>query len=227
MKKLVSFCLAVIMIFTILPVSAFAAETDQQGCEALINKAATVFPEYAEKLLHPTRNSSYSTQAASPRVLVADEVRPVSATESISLAEYSDGLILLSAYEADDVDYIYEPVGPVPDPSLSVRKYTANITATSVYNGYYGYGYIKGISYTINTGVNVYDKITNRGTVSKGSNCNHAAFVSSRTNESATGYAMLEYGFGFKIGPRSDQFISTELVISVGEDSAVASHSVR
>lgn len=224
MKKLVSFCLAVIMIFAILPVSAFAVETDQQGCEALINKAATVFPEYAEKLLHPTRNSSYSTQAASPRVLVANEVRPVSATESISLAEYSDGLILLSDYE-DITDYTYEPVGSVPDPSLSVRKYTANITATSVYNGYYGYGYIKNVSYTINTGVNVYDKITNRGTVSKGSNCNSATFVYSRANESATGYAMLEYDFGFITGP--GQFITTELVINVGEDSAVVSHSVR
>lgn len=224
MKKLVSFCLAVIMIFAILPVSAFATETDQRGCEVLINKAASVFPEYAEKLLHPARNSSYSTQAASPRVLVAKETRPVSATESISLAEYSDGLILLSDY---DIDCTSTPVGTTPNPNQSVRKYTANITATSVANGYYGYFYLKNVSYTINTGVNVYDKITNFGTASRGTNCNSATRTDSTANESATGYARLEYNLGFKIGPASTQFITTELTLHVGEDSAVLDHFLK
>lgn len=224
MKKFMALLLSLSLLLTMMPLCASAAELEQQGYDTLINKAATIFPEYAGKLLNPTYSPFSSARSASPRVLVVKETRPFSDTESITYTEYSDGLILLSAY---DVDYESTIVGSIPHPNLSVKNYTINITATSVVDGYYGYFYINNVSYRINAGLNTYDSITNFGTAKKGANCVRSEMTDDTANESAYGYARLAYDLGFKIGPLSGQIISTELVMHVGEDTAVIDHSVR
>ena len=119
-------------------------------------------------------------------------------------------------------------MAPYVHPNMNFSKnYTINITATSVVDGYYGYFYINNVSYRINAGLNTYDSITNFGTAKKGANCVRSEMTDDTANESAYGYARLAYDLGFKIGPLSGQIISTELVMHVGEDTAVIDHSVR
>lgn len=224
MKKFITLFLSLSLLLTMLVLSVSAAELEQQGYDTLINKAVSTFPEYAGKLLSPTYNPSNSTRTASSRVLVKKETRPFSDTESITYIEYSDGLILLSAYE---VDYETTVVGPTPNPNLNVRNFTINITATSVVNGYHGYFYLNGVSYTLNAGLNNFDSITNFGTAERGTNCTNARRTSNVSNESYSGYARLAYDLVFKAGRTSRDVITTELTMHVGEDSAIVDHSVR
>lgn len=223
MKKFIAVLLSLSLLLTMMSLSASAAELEQQGYENLINKTISVFPEYAGKLLNPTYSPSESTRTSSPRTLIVKETRPFSNTESITYSEYSDGLILLSAY---DVDYETETVGPIPQPNLSVRNFTINITATSVVTGYNGYFYLNGVSYAINAGLNNFDSITNFGTGSKGTNCTRAVQTDDEPNETKYGYARLQYDLAFRVGPHSGDFITTELIMHVGEDTAVIDHSV-
>lgn len=223
MKKFMALLLSLSLLLTMMPLYASAAEQEQKRGDTLINKAVFLFPEYSEKLLNPTYKPTDSTRATTARALVVKETRPFSNTESITYTEYSDGLILLSAY---DVDYTTEVVGPYPHPNLSVRNFTINIEATSVVTGYRGYFELNNVSYTINTGLNNYDCITNFGTGIKGDNCTGAELTDDVENETATNYARLQYNLAFRIGPHSGDFITTELIMHVGEDTAVIDHSV-
>jgi|GEM_PF-6418543 len=223
MKKFLSLLLSLSLLLTMMPLYASAAEQEQKRSDTLINKAVFIFPEYSEKLLNPTYKPTDSTRTAPARTLVVKETRPFSNTESITYKEYSDGLILLSAY---NVDYTTQLVGPYPHPNLSVRNFTIDIEATSVVSGYNGSFMLEDVSYTINAGLNNYDCITNFGIGTKGANCISAELTDDVENETPTNYARFQYNLAFRIGPHSGDFITTELIMHVGEDTAVIDHSV-
>ena len=200
-----------------------ATQIESQDYKTLIHQAASVFPEYAEKLLNPTYELSDFTRTTTSRTLVKKETRALSDTETISLTEYSDGLILLS----DEIYHETTPVGSIPHPDLSVRNFTINVRAICVSNGYSGVFYLDNVSYTINAGLDNYDSITNFGTAREGNNCISSERMSITPNETAYGYARIAYDLGFKNGPRSEQFLTTELILHVGEDTAVIDHYAR
>lgn len=57
MKKFLVAFLSIVLLFTSIP---FAASAEQSGNDDLVNKAAIVFPEFAEKLLTPRLPSFYA-----------------------------------------------------------------------------------------------------------------------------------------------------------------------
>ena len=220
MKKLFALLLAVTMLFTVLPLDAFAAEEKQSG-NTLVNKAVAVFPEYAEKLLNPEPICSVYANGEDGRELVVKKTRKISDNEVITYSEYSDGLILLSEFEATyDTTVTGSSSGP------GYRDMTIDIEAACVMSNGTGYFYLNGVSYRFNDGWDRYDMITNEGSPSKGNHCSgyeHQHFVS---NESAEGYARIQYRVDFRFGPRPTHFINTYLTLHVGEDSAIVEHWV-
>ena len=105
MRKTLALLMSLILALSLVPFGAFAAEENPSAYDTLVNKAAAVFPEYAEKLLNPSCNPSVFSQNAASSTLITRETRAFSDTESITYTEYSDGLILLSGcvidYESD------------------------------------------------------------------------------------------------------------------------------
>lgn len=226
MKRFLAMALSLVMLFTFVPFSASADEEAEGSDNPLIEKAVAVFPEYADKLLNTQSTSaasdpSDSVQAASEgeRVLVVKKSRPISDSEVITYSEYSDGVVLLSNYDCTcDSTLVSSSSGS------TYKKYTINIEAACVANGYYGYFYLNNVSYTLNTGLNNYDQITNAGTASKGTNCVGATRTDFTPKESLTGYATIIYRLGFRSGTQSTQFVTSDLTLSVGEDTAVLDH---
>lgn len=108
MKKLVSFCLAVIMIFTILPVCAFAADNAQSEQEQLFARAREVFPEYAS-LIHRNDVATYSALSGE-NPIVFTETRDISDTESMTIALYANSDVVI-------VDKTYDYVEPEKEES--------------------------------------------------------------------------------------------------------------
>lgn len=219
MKKLLALFLSVALMFTLVPFGVSASDTQQSGCDALVDKAVAAFPEYAAKMLNPSYCPSVNTRNTKARVLVVSETRPISDTESITYAEYSDGLVLLSDYnftcEATEVD------------SYTGSAYTSitiNIEAASISTGYNGYFNLDGVSYRLYDGYDNFDRITNLGTERKGTNCISASRDTYTLKESDTGYAGIEYSLGFRIGPKTGQFVTSKLYFYVGCDTADVSH---
>ena len=221
MKKLFALLLTVTMLFTVVPLGASATEEKQSG-NTLVNKAVAVFPEYAEKLLNPAPIGSVYANNEDGRELVVKKTRPISDNEVITYSEYSDGLILLSGFEATyDTTVTGSSSGP------GYRDMTINIEAACVLSNGTGYFYLNGVSYRLNDGWDRYDMITNEGSPSKGDHCTGYERQHFASNESAEGYARIQYGLDFRYGPQPTHFITTCLTLHVGEDSAIVEHWVR
>ena len=216
MKKFLVAFLSIVLLFTSIP---FAASAEQSGNDDLVNKAAIVFPEFAEKLLTPGSHPSTRSNYASARVLVTSITRPASDKEYITYNEYSDGLIMLSrTHFTSDSSTVNSSIG------ANYKDYTVNITAACKSDYYTGYFYIDGVSYTIFNGANVFDVITNSGTPRKGTNCTNYERGSGTLNETYFSYAQISYNLRFKVGPSAGQEVNSLLTFSVGEDAAILSH---
>ena len=124
MKKLVSFCLAVIMIFAILPVSAFAADNAQSEQERLFARAREVFPEYAS-LIHRNDVATYSA-LSSENPIVFTETRDISDTESMTIALYANSDVVI-------VDKTYDYVKPEKEESSTTVGSDMIGSASSVF----------------------------------------------------------------------------------------------
>lgn len=217
MKKTLALLMSFILALSLVPFGAFAAEENPSEYDTLVSKAATVFPEYAEKLLNPAYNPSVFSQNAASSTLITRETRAFSDTESITYTEYSDGLILLSGCVID-----YE--SDCPGGGGLNKDITINVTATCVNSSYKGYFYLDGVTYRLNSGVNNWDKISNAGSARNGENCTYSHRNLFVANESSTGYAHISYNLSFKIGPTAAYVKQTTLDIYVGEDTAMIYH---
>lgn len=220
MKKVFAVFTALALILAMAPFNASAVETEELGYSTLVDKAAAAFPEYAEKLLNPSYYPSAHAREAETGVLVVSETRAISDTESVTYAEYSDGLILLSGYEFTyDTDLISSTTGS------TYKNVTIDIEAACVTDNYYtGYFYLDGFSYTLRSGYDNFDSITDPGDARKGSYCSMASLEDYTENESYTGYARVEYSLGFKVGPQASQVVTSYLTIHVGEDTIAVDH---
>ena len=217
MKKFLALFLSLVLLFTSVPCGASATEAERTGYNTLVSKAVAAFPEYADKLLNPRYDSSTYTRDATARVLVANETRSISDKEGISYAEYSDGLILLSDYHFTSDSSLVNSLS-----GTTYRDITINISAACVTDfNYDGYFYLDGVSYTLRTGVNVFDRITNPGTPRKGTNCTNYSREEYTENETYFGDARLAYRLTFKVGPQAYQVVQSILSLQVGGDTAI------
>lgn len=220
MKKFLALFFSLVLLFTSVPFGVSATEAERIGYNALISKAAAAFPEYADKLISPSYDSSTYARDAVARVLVANETRHISDKEAISYAEYSDGLILLS-------DYYFTSSSSLVSSSqgTTYRNITINISAACVTDfNYDGYFYLDGVSYTLRTGDDVFDSITNPGTPRKGTNCTNYSREEYTENESGYGGARIAYRLTFKVGPQAYQVVQSILSLQVGGDTANLNH---
>lgn len=222
MKKTLALFLSLALLFTLVPFGTSAVEMEHSDHNTLVNKAADAFPEYAEKLLNPSYSPSVYSRNATARVLVVNDTRLISDTESITYAEYSDGLILLS-----DNRFDYESSGSCIQ-GTSCKNCTINVVATCVTTSNYdGCGYVDGVSYTLYTGDNNFDKITDPGSPREGTNCTKCEQVPNSYIEWETyiNYAQVSYDLIFYIG--NNQSVNSRLTITVGEDTAIINHMDR
>lgn len=221
MKKLVALIISCAVLITVFPFGVSAVSDDQQRNSLLNEKAASVFPEYADKILNPDCRVSTNTRSTTNREIVANETRAVSDNEYITYTEYSDGLILLSDY---DFDAESEGVNTVT--GLGYRQITINITAWCLSTYYDGYFYLDNVTYQLNDGDNNFDTIINPGTPRKGNNCSLYSRTSYIPNESySDGYAKVSYRLGFKVGSSAGAVATSDLTLYVGEDTAAVSHT--
>lgn len=220
MKKCMAMLLTLALLLTLIPLSASAAESPS-GYESLVQKAVSAFPEHANKLQNPDNSAIFQSRGVTSRELLISETRPISDREYVTYAEYSDGLILLSGYEftADTTTVSYVT-------GSTYRNITIDIEATCVNDvGYNGYFYLEGVSYSLRD--NEFDVITNPGTASRTGYCTSATRTVYTANESNTTYARIAYALCFQLGPTGYYTVNSELLLYVGEDTAVLDHVNR
>lgn len=215
MKKVLSVVLSIIFIFTMLPLSAIASENNAIQDE-LLAKACAVFPEYSNKIQYNTFNPN--RRSARSNELIVTMVRSVSENEYLIYSEYSDGMVLLTNYEA----YPYEIVSSSSTTSDIVTNYTVTIKATVPnVSGYY---MISGFKYSIISGQ--YDAILDDGTASwSGSFYGPSDAVSgSIRNETASSAAKVEYRPLYSVSGSTYQ---TSLLMTVRNNVFSISHTRR
>lgn len=91
MKKLISICLSLVMLFSLFPIDAFAAENTQSEYDQLIALACEVFPEYASAIRCENICTYTMPRSSNPMEVIYRETREISDTESMSIALLSGG----------------------------------------------------------------------------------------------------------------------------------------
>lgn len=219
MKKLLAMLLSLIMVFTLVPLGVSASEVEESNHTTLVDKAVAAFPEYAERLLNPSYSSTYA-RSATDRVLVVKETRSISDTESITYAEYSDGVILLSDY-----DFTYDSSLDNSYYGSTLRNVVIDIEAACILNGStLGSFFLDDVSYIFYYGDNNFDCITGTGTGTKRGGCTSATRTTYIENESLEGYATLSYKLAFRVSSSAGAIVESYLTLYVGEDTAMIYH---
>lgn len=117
MKKIISFCLVALMLVSVLPVGAFAAQDEQDEREQLLAQACSVFPEYAAAIRGEAA-ATYSLPASDNRnEVVFTETREISDTETLSITQMASGDIIVTQGEfeylkVETTDSSVSDVGP-------------------------------------------------------------------------------------------------------------------
>lgn len=192
MKKLVSFCLAVIMIFTILPVSAFAAESDNfESYDYQVALAKQIFPEYRDKL-EGKGVATYASMPGTKPCIAVRETRPVDGNTSMTYTEYDNGLVTLGTArfqkEAD-----YEVTGEKAYSSYT--EYTAKIVASVIEGPTFTATGAKYRIYPVS-----YDKVVSAGSYSIPGYSSSKFTVSMRETETSSLPAYVSYDFPCPVG---------------------------
>lgn len=222
-KKLLVMLLVMSMVFTMIPFGVSAAEEKDTNRISIVEKAASAFPEYADKLMNPSHSSTY-TRSAADRVLITKETRPISDTESITYAEYSDGVILLSSY---DEPFRYETT-QTTYPGDVIKRVVMDVEAAYVWNGTtLGTFYLNDVTYVCDYGLNDFDYFVSAGTATKGYGCSYANRTTYRQYEDYEHYATIIYDLSFKVTPNDGDYVQSRLSLYVGEDMILIDHEER
>ena len=103
MKKSFLRMIAVVLVFHLACISAWAAETAAPSGtsvfytkEQITSKALTAFPEYQEEILGENLATAYSRSASVQPTVVFSETRAISQDERVHLTTYSNGVSLLA-----------------------------------------------------------------------------------------------------------------------------------
>ena len=190
MKKLVSFCLAVIMIFAILPVSAFAAESDNfESYDYQVALAKQIFPEYRDKLegKSVTANAGQPRACAEKPIITVRETRPVDGNTDMTYTEYDNGLVTLStARFQKNADYTVTGSTAY----TTYTEYTAKIVASVIEGPTFTATGVKYRIYPVS-----YDKVVSAGSYSIPGYSSSKFTVSMRETETSSLPAYVSYDF--------------------------------
>lgn len=216
-KKLISICLAALIILINLPIGALAAEAKPSEYDEFISLACDVFPEFSNKIR--ANNSSYSRNAtSSQRKHVYTETRNVSENEYLIYSEYSDGLVLLTNYS-----FAYAPTYENISSTSQSRTVQVDIKATCNESGYNGIFYLNDVRYTLYFTDS--DCIDSFGTYSVSGSCrvgNAGPRFNSTEDSSANAY--VQYPLDFWPGDSGYFTLSSLLKIEVGDNTCTITH---
>lgn len=224
MKKSLSFCLAVIMILTFLPINASASETPTSDHDRLVSLACEIFPEYA----HNIRNSNTTTFSADgiteDRYIVFSETRNVSENEYMMYTEYSDGLALLTDYSFDYKILTYNPTT-----GAGATEVTMSLEATCEESGYNGVFYIDNFRYVLDS--YGYDSIISLGTTRTTGSCKLSSVNYPNPDyylyETASDDAYVNYALDYWPGDSGYFTLNSYLEIKVGNNGCTITHLDR
>lgn len=221
MKKTLSLCLTILILLTILPLSAFAEDTQLSEQEELINLACDAFPEYRDYILG---NVSVYRGTLSNAEIIFCETRKISETEKITYAQYSNGrgIIVGSSMTVFGVG-LYDPsqsnFAGGYDYTFSVRVATTDTTE------------FPGMFYVTNCKARImsatYDSLIDYGTCSVNDRnlCKYNIGGKNKT-ETSSQDAYIEYDLTFlpksSCGITSSDDLYAPLVIAVGGDDISA-----
>lgn len=211
MKKCLSIILVLSLLLVVIPMSVQAASNDLER-EELIEKACEAFPEFATKIRNEEPKPASYRMSGESEVVYA-ETRAVSDRELISYTEYSDGAVLLAQTQCET---IYNSTTDI------ANEIKVDITVKATHNDAPGYFKASHVQFTINeTG---YDYITSPGSTSTSGGCQYGGGYSMKKTETASGDAYVKYNLGFKFGPASDDYYTTQLWIQVGSNRLSVEH---
>lgn len=108
-RRFLSVLLTAVLLLTMMPFSAMAAE-DTSEHDRLIALACEAFPEYASNIRNEGAVAcGYSASAASNEIIY-QETRPISDTESISIARSANGaIVIVDAVSSVNLNYSLNP----------------------------------------------------------------------------------------------------------------------
>lgn len=214
MRKLLSVLLAVIMLLS-LSVPALASETSSDRAE-LIELACDVFPEYEDKILSSNSSAStYSRTQAEP-VLIVNESRAVSESETLLYTEYSDGTVLLTDWEVT----AKSPTVTIEDRYSSSFAVNYTVTLKATCTSVTGYYKLQNVKFSLIN--SAYDEITDTGTEVLNEGCTNSS-ISCKPIESTTP-ANISCDLIFRYADYASCIVQTKLKLNVSNDSYSVSH---
>lgn len=223
-KTCFSLFLAFIMLLTTIPFTAAADNTSDY--DEIIDLACQIYPEHADKIRYQTITSADNTRSSDP-ILIYSDSRKISENETLLYSEYSNGIILLTDYD------FYEVVTPVDSATgAGATAYTCNVRAACT--NIAGYFQINNFKYTLVS--STYDRIDSLGTYyayeeSNNGIENDCYFSASSKNprtqmtETASSDAYANFSLQFRFSARQNDFFTSLLKISVGNNSMAVEHN--
>lgn len=216
MKKLISLFLAVIMIFAILPVSAFADGDNFESYDYQVALAKQVFPEYQDKL-EGKGVATYASKPGTKPSITVRKTRPVDDNTDMTYTEYNNGLVTLStARFQKNADYTVTGSTAY----TTYTEYTADIVAIVVEGPTFN---AKGVKYRIYP--ISYDKVMSAGSYSIKGYTSDKFTVTRRETEiyGVNGFAYVSYKFPCPVGTSN---YGGEVVFKVQSNKAKAEISI-
>lgn len=191
MKKLFSLFLAVIMIFAILPVSAFADGDNFESYDYQVALAKQIFPEYRDKL-EGKGVATYASMPGTKPCIAVRETRPVDGNTSMTYTEYDNGLVTLgTARFRKSTSNITTGV----DKHDTYTEYTAKIVCSVVEGPTFT---ATGVKYRIYP--SAYDKVLSAGSYSIPGYSSSKFTVNMRGTETSSLPAYVSYDFACPVG---------------------------
>lgn len=208
MKKFLSFVLALILLFTMLPVNVFATEKSSSEYDEIISLACEVFPEYAAAIRGD--NATFYTQPRSMNNerIVHSETRYVSENRSLSISVLSSGNVILIDNESVYAELTYSSSNMTDISSVGISgTATFKVIVPNISDN--EYFKLSGVDFTIYyTGS---DYFSDTGTYAKTSNVSIAGtVVNSSTNIQYPllfGYA--PYYIDFRVYFENDKLVAS------------------
>ena len=144
MKKLISFCLAALMMIAVLPIVALAAGNDQVERDQLLTLACSIFPEYADIIQGETVATYSLPSSDNPSEVVFTETRNISNKESLSITQLASGdvIVLDASYDYTELENTGSSISNVGTDKIGSASFKATCTNISGIFKYQNVGFI-------------------------------------------------------------------------------------
>lgn len=158
MKRFLSAFFAVVLVFTMLPFGALAAEDGTSVQDELISQACNVFPEYAEKISRHFCSNQLQSQSLNDysSKIVHSETRAISDDAVLTYTEYSSGIVTLASakYNASFTTEGTDVSGSITYVTATLKGTVSNVGCSNVFIAE---------DFTFAIYANGYDRITSLG----------------------------------------------------------------